>query len=169
MLLPLHRVRALVAGATRGAGRGIAVALGGRRHRGVRGPELPVRPRRPERDHRGDRRAGHRRRRLGLARRCDLLDEPAALALPDQLRAELGGLDVLVNDVWGADHLADFGVPPWEMNLGNVRAMFDSGLVTHLVSTRAFTPLLLGSPARSWWRSSTVIHSGIAARSATTS
>jgi len=147
MSLPLHGVRALVAGATRGAGRGIAVALGeagatvvcvGRSSRSAAGARSETIEETAEQVTA----AGG----LGLAHRCDLLDESAALALADQLRAALGGLDVLVNDVWGADHLADFGVPPWEMNLGNVRAMFDSGLVTHLVSTRAFTPLLLGSP-----------------------
>lgn len=148
MSKPLAGCRALVAGATRGAGRGIALALGeagatvvcvGRSSRAA----PSSRPETIEETAELVTALGG----VGIARRCDLLDEAAAIALGESLRGELGGLDLLVNDVWGGDALTEFAVPPWEMDVGKARAMLDSGLVTHLVSTRAFSPLLVGAAA----------------------
>ena len=112
---------ALVAGATRGAGRGIAVALGEAgatvycTGRSTRAAALGVRP---ARDHRGDRRAGGRgrrhrhRRRRGPPRpggRCE--------ALVERIDADHGRLDVLVNDIWGGEKLFEWDTPLWEHDL----------------------------------------------------
>jgi NAD(P)-dependent dehydrogenase (short-subunit alcohol dehydrogenase family) len=145
MSSPLAGLHCLVAGATRGAGRGIAVGLGeagatvvcvGRSTR-----ERPgTRPETVDETAEQVTAAGGR----GLAFRCDLTDEADAAALAARLRDQLGGLDVLVNDVWGADHLTEFGVPPWEMSVENARLAWESAVFTHLVSTRHFGALLVG-------------------------
>lgn len=136
---------ALVAGATRGAGRGIAVALGeqgatvyctGRSSRSA--PSL----RRPETIEETaelvDAAGG-----LGIPVRVDHTDEAQVAALAERVRAAHGGLDLLVNDIWGGESLMAFGVPAWEQDIAKGRQMFDSGLWTHLINVRHLSPLLL--------------------------
>jgi NAD(P)-dependent dehydrogenase (short-subunit alcohol dehydrogenase family) len=111
---------ALVAGGTRGAGRGIAVELG------AAGAAVYVTGRTTrERHSEYDRpetieetaelvdRAGGR----GIAVRIDHLDPTQVEALIAHIDDEQGRLDVLVNDVWGGEHLIEWNVPVWEHSL----------------------------------------------------
>lgn len=146
---------ALVAGATRGCGRGIAVALGergatvvctGRSSRRDSGRGGPGRPfdltRRPEViEDTADQvdAAGGR----GIAVVVDHRDPAALAALADRIRHELGRLDVLVVDLWGQEDRIQFGAPIWqldaEVGLGAVTAVVE----THARTLRAFVPLVL--------------------------
>ena len=59
-------------------------------------------------------------------------------------RAEQDGrLDLLVNDVWGADHLAQWGVPFWEHNLANGLQMQALAVHTHLITSWYAAPLMV--------------------------
>jgi NAD(P)-dependent dehydrogenase (short-subunit alcohol dehydrogenase family) len=111
---------ALVAGGTRRAGRGIAVELG------AAGATVYVTGRTTrERHSEYDRpetieetaelvdRAGGR----GIAVRIDHLDPTQVEALIAHIDDEQGRLDVLVNDVWGGEHLIEWNVPVWEHSL----------------------------------------------------
>ena len=105
---------ALVAGATRGAGRGIAVELGaagatvyctGRTTRTQRSEYN--RPETIEETAELVQQAGGR----GIAVQVDHLDPAQVQALVARIESEQGRLDVLVNDVWGADVLIEWNVP----------------------------------------------------------
>ena len=135
---------AVVAGATRGAGRGIALALGeagakvwcvGRSSRANRvkergGPfELAQRPETVE----------------DTADRCggvpviaDLTDEAAVQALFERV----GAFDVLVNDVWGGDALAEWGKPFWEQTPKKGFEMVDRVLRSHVLCAKYGAPRL---------------------------
>ncbi|MDP2315284.1 MAG: SDR family oxidoreductase [Pseudomonadota bacterium] len=138
---------ALVAGATRGAGRGIATALGERgatvycTGRSTRGSPSPMgRPETIEETAERVTAAGG----VGIPVRCDHADEADVAALCTRIRADHGGLDLLVNDVWGGEKLVEFGVPVWKMSIDKGRRMFDSALFTHLVTAKHAVPLLIG-------------------------
>lgn len=140
---------AVVAGATRGAGRGIATELGalgatvvctGRSTRAGLS-DLGRERGRPETIEETAElvtAAGGR----GVAVRCDHLDEADVQALAGRVRAEFGGLDVLVNDVWGGERHSEWGKKAWELDLGRARALIEGGLWTHLVTGRYLLPLL---------------------------
>jgi NAD(P)-dependent dehydrogenase (short-subunit alcohol dehydrogenase family) len=137
---------ALVAGATRGAGRGIAVELGavgavvyvtGRSTRASRS-DLD-RPETIEETAELVTAAGGQ----GIAVRCDHEDEEQVKALIGRVGAGHGRLDVLVNDVWGSDPLSEWGTPFWEMDLGKARAMWGRAVFTHMVTSRHAVPLML--------------------------
>jgi NAD(P)-dependent dehydrogenase (short-subunit alcohol dehydrogenase family) len=143
---PLAGRVAVVAGATRGAGRGIAVELGalgatvyatGRSTRAGRSPMN--RPETIEETAELVDAAGGR----GVAVRCD----HASVADVDALRARLesdegGRLDVLVNDVWGGDALAAF-VPFWEHDLDDGLRLWRNGVETHMITSHRLVPLML--------------------------
>src|SRR5574339_131184 len=101
---------ALVAGATRGAGRGIAVELGaagatvyatGRKTRGR--PSEYERPETIEESADLVSAAGGK----GIAVRVDHLVPEEVERLVGRIRAEQGRLDVLVNDIWGGENLKE--------------------------------------------------------------
>src|ERR1700675_3747939 len=111
---------ALVAGATRGAGRGIAVALGeagatvyctGRSSRGP--PAPPGRPETIEETAELVTAAGGR----GIAVRVDHTIPAEVRKLVSQIKRRHHGLDILVNDIWGGDALTEFGKGFWSANL----------------------------------------------------
>ncbi|NEA22681.1 SDR family oxidoreductase [Actinomadura bangladeshensis] len=140
---------ALVAGGTRGAGRGIAVELGaagatvyvtGRSTRSQRS-ELD-RPETIEDTAERVTAAGGE----GIAVRVDHLDPVQVAALVRRIGAERGRLDVLVNDVWGSDHLFQFGRPLWEQSLEDGLRMFRLALDTHAITSHHALPLLIGEP-----------------------
>ena len=156
---PLAGRVALVAGATRGAGRGIAIALGeagatvycsGRsseRHtRPERSPDaspydLRGRPETIEETAALVDAAGGR----GIAVRIDHSDDIQVEALMNRIEHDTGRLDVLVNAVWGGDTLTEWGVPFWELDLDKGRAMLKHGLVTHLITSRHAAALMVAA------------------------
>ena len=137
---------ALVAGATRGAGRGIAVELGaagatvyctGRTTRTKRS-ELN-RPETIEETAELVRRAGGE----GIAVQVDHLDPVQVEALVARIEREQGRLDILVNDVWGADFLIQWNVPVWEHSLENGLRMLRLAIDTHIITSHFALPLLI--------------------------
>lgn len=140
---------ALVAGATRAAGRGIAVELGaagatvyctGRTTRTQRS-ELD-RPETIEETAELVSAAGG----TGIAVPVDHLDPPQVAALVARIERDHGRLDVLVNDVWGADPLIEWNVPVWQHGLDKGLRMLRLALDTHLITSHFALPLLIRRP-----------------------
>jgi NAD(P)-dependent dehydrogenase (short-subunit alcohol dehydrogenase family) len=147
---PLDGKIALVAGATRGGGRGIAVALGeagatvyatGRTTREQRS-EID-RPETIEETAELVTAAGGE----GIAVQVDHLDPAQVAALVKRIDAERGRLDVLVNDIWGAEHLFKFNTPVWEHDLDNGLRLLHLAIDTHLITSHHALPLLIREPA----------------------
>jgi NAD(P)-dependent dehydrogenase (short-subunit alcohol dehydrogenase family) len=140
---------ALVAGATRGAGRGIAVELGaagatvyvtGRTTRQQQSEY--ARPETIEDTAELVSAAGGR----GIAVRVDHLLAEEVRGLVERIRAEQGRLDVLVNDVWGGETFIEWSTPVWKHDLRNGLRMLDLGVRTHLITAHFALPLLIERP-----------------------
>ncbi|MFJ8127254.1 SDR family oxidoreductase [Streptomyces hydrogenans] len=149
---PLHGRICLVAGATRGAGRAIAVQLGaagatvyvtGRTTR-AQVSEVGRATETIEETAELVTAAGGE----GVAVPTDHLDPERVRALVDRIDREHGRLDVLVNDVWGGEHLigASFGKKTWEIPLDDGLRMLELGVRTHLVTSHTALPLLTRHP-----------------------
>jgi NAD(P)-dependent dehydrogenase (short-subunit alcohol dehydrogenase family) len=140
---------ALVAGATRGAGRGIAVALGEAgatvyctgRSAGGRRSEYD-RPETVEETAALVTAAGGE----GIGAGVDHLDPEQVAALVARIDGEQGRLDVLVNDVWGGERLIEWERPVWEHDLAGGLRMLRLALETHLVTSHVALPLLIRRP-----------------------
>lgn len=139
---------AVVTGATRGCGRAIAVELGragatvfatGRSTRGRRS-ELD-RPETIEGTAELVSQAGGR----GVPVRCDFTSVADVDALAERVASE-GGIDILVDDVWGGDRYADHSSPFWEADLDDALTLVRNGLDTHLIALHRLLPLLLRRP-----------------------
>ncbi|SFN25329.1 SDR family oxidoreductase [Actinomadura madurae] len=138
---------ALVAGGTRGGGRGIAVQLG------AAGATVYV----------TGRSSGSERSDLG---RPETIEETAELvtaaggtgipvrvdhSVPDEVRAlagritaeQDGRLDVLVNSVWGGDPLTDWEHPLWEQDLDRGLRLLRQAVETHVITSRFMLPLMV--------------------------
>ncbi len=138
---------AIVAGATRGAGRAIAVELArsgafvyatGRSSR-VSGPSDMDRPETIEET--ADLMAAAGGRGVGL--RVDHLDVEAVRGLVDRVRQDHGRLDVLVNDIFGGDRYAQWDKPLWEHDLAGGLRMLRMGVETHIVTSTVALPMML--------------------------
>src|SRR5438876_257154 len=141
---------ALVAGATRGAGRGIAIALGeagatvyctGRSSRKrTRGrPATPGRPETIEETAELVTAAGGR----GIPVRVDHTKLADVKKLVAGIKRRDQGLDILVNDVWGGDALTEFGKPFWTVNLDNGLRMLKQAIHSHIITSHYAVPLML--------------------------
>jgi NAD(P)-dependent dehydrogenase (short-subunit alcohol dehydrogenase family) len=151
---------AIVTGASRGAGRGIARELGaagatvyvtGRSTRGApaRGYEgfleragMEVMPGTIEDTADEVTAAGGR----GIAARCDHGDPAQVRELIARVEREHGRLDLLVNNAWGGHEsfsLASLNAPFWEQPLDHWESMFDHGVRNHVVTCHAAAPLLV--------------------------
>lgn len=137
---------ALVAGATRGAGRGIAVELGaagatvyvtGRTTRTQRSEYN--RPETIEDTAELVTEAGGQ----GIAVQVDHLIPEQVQSLVRRIEREQGRLDLLVNDIWGAEHLAEWHVPVWEHSLEKGLHMLRLAIDTHLITNHFALPLLI--------------------------
>ncbi|MEU5882604.1 SDR family oxidoreductase [Spirillospora sp. NPDC047279] len=140
---------ALVAGATRGAGRGIAVELGaagatvyvtGRTTR--TGRSEMNRPETIEETAELVSAAGG----TGIAVPTDHLEIEQVDRLVRRIDAEQGRLDVLVNDIWGADHLFEFGSALWDHSLENGLRLLKLAIETHVITSHRALPLLIRNP-----------------------
>ena len=119
---------AVVAGATRGAGRGIACALGEAgatvycSGRSIRGK--PATEGRPETiEETADMVTA--RGGLGIHAQTDHTVESEVRSLFERVKQEQGRLDILVNDVWGGDSLTEFGKTFWQASLDKGRLMLE--------------------------------------------
>jgi NAD(P)-dependent dehydrogenase (short-subunit alcohol dehydrogenase family) len=146
---PLEGKVALVSGATRGGGRGIAVALGeagatvyatGRSTR-ERRSEID-RPETIEETAELVTAAGGQ----GIAVAVDHLDPAQVAALVERIDSEQGRLDVLVNDIWGSEHLFEWKSALWEHDLDNGLRLLRLAIDTHLITSHHALPLLVRSP-----------------------
>jgi NAD(P)-dependent dehydrogenase (short-subunit alcohol dehydrogenase family) len=146
MTLRLEDKVAMVAGGTRGAGRGIAVELGaagatvyvtGRTTRERRSEY--DRPETIEETAELVDRAGGR----GIAVRVDHLASDQVRALVRRIEDEQGRLDVLVNDVWGGERLIEWNVPVWEYSLDGGLRMLRLAIDTHIITSHFALPLLI--------------------------
>jgi NAD(P)-dependent dehydrogenase (short-subunit alcohol dehydrogenase family) len=140
---------ALVAGATRGAGRGIATALGeagatvwctGRSTAGRRSDY--DRPETIEQTAELVSAAGGR----GIPAVVDHLDPAQVSSRVRRIEDESGRLDVLVNDIWGGELLIEEGVPIWEADLDKGLTMLRTAVETHLVTSAHALRLLVRRP-----------------------
>ncbi|SDE96650.1 NAD(P)-dependent dehydrogenase, short-chain alcohol dehydrogenase family [Fontibacillus panacisegetis] len=144
---PLKGVVTVVAGATRGAGRGIAVMLGSAgatvycTGRSVRGNASDL--------NRGETieetaemvtvRGG-----IGIPVRTDHTEEEEVRALFERVREEQQGrLDLLVNDIWGGEKLTHWGTPFWEQPLHDGLLMQERAIRTHLITSYYAVPLMI--------------------------
>jgi NAD(P)-dependent dehydrogenase (short-subunit alcohol dehydrogenase family) len=140
---------ALVAGATRGAGRGIAVSLGeagatvyctGRTTRQRRSEY--GRPETIEETAELVTAAGGE----GIAVEVDHLQPAQVEALVGRIDAEQRGLDLLVNDIWGGEKLAQWNTPVWEHDLDGGLRMLRLAIDTHLITSHFALGLLVRRP-----------------------
>src|ERR671910_454190 len=146
---------AVVAGATRGAGRGIATALG-------EAGATVVCTGRSSRA--GSTRSDYDRAETieetaelvtdlggtGVAAVVDHLDPDQVKRLADDIRREHGHIDVLVNDIWGAEMLkggpTDWNKPIWELDLDDGLRILRLAIDTHLITSHHLLPLLVTEP-----------------------
>jgi NAD(P)-dependent dehydrogenase (short-subunit alcohol dehydrogenase family) len=142
---PLEGKVALVAGATRGAGRGIAIELGaagatvyctGRSTRAQ--PSELKRPETIEDTAELVTQAGGQ----GIAVQVDHLEPAQVEALVARIEREQGRLDVLVNDVWGSDVFIEWNTPVWKHSLERGLRMLRLAVETHLITSHHALRLL---------------------------
>ena len=143
---PLEGKIAVVAGATRGAGRGIACMLGeagatvyctGRSVRGnsaMQGrPETIEETAELVNQHGGE----------GYFMQVDHTVEDQVVTLFERIRQEQDRLDILVNDVWGGDPLTEWGKPFWKLSLEKGFKMLDQAVRAHIITSRHGVPIMV--------------------------
>ncbi|HEY3572722.1 MAG TPA: SDR family oxidoreductase [Arthrobacter sp.] len=149
MEFPLRGRVALVAGATRGAGRGTAVALG------EAGAVVYCTGRTTK-----DQASDYRRPETiddtaamvsaaggtGIAVAVDHLDAAEVEVLVRRIDDEHGRLDILVNDIWGGENLIQWNTPLWKHDLAGGLRMLHGAVDTHLVTSHFALPLLIRRP-----------------------
>jgi len=148
---------AVVAGATRGAGRGIACALGeagatvyctGRSTRENRPARRPKNAapfdmaNRPETIEETAEMVSARGGK-GIHARVDHTEEEQVAALFRRVRKEQGRLDILVNDVWGGDELTEWGKSFWKLSLEKGLLMLRRAVFSHIITSRHAAPLMV--------------------------
>ena len=143
---PLAGKIALVAGATRGAGRGIACMLGeagatvyctGRSTRG--NSAMKGRPECIEDTAEMVTSFGGK----GISMRVDHAIELEVITLFTRIKEESGRLDILVNDIWGGDPLVEWGKPFWELTLDQGFRLMDQAIKTHMITSRHGVPIMI--------------------------
>ena len=141
---------ALVAGATRGAGRGIATELGaagatvyvtGRTTRAQQSEYGRSSETIEETAERVSSLGGH-----GIAVQVDHLVANQVKLLVERIRDEHGRLDILVNDIWGGEKLFEWNKPVWDHDLDNGLRLLRLGIDTHLITAHFALPLMIERP-----------------------
>jgi NAD(P)-dependent dehydrogenase (short-subunit alcohol dehydrogenase family) len=147
---------AIVAGATRGAGRGIAAALGeagatvictGRSTRAQGSSRSDYnRPERIEETAELVTRLGG----AGIPMGVDHLNSTEVQQLADDVRRRHGHVDILVNDIWGAEVLkggpSEWNIPVWRHDLDKGLRILRLGIDTHLITSHHLLPLVINRP-----------------------
>jgi NAD(P)-dependent dehydrogenase (short-subunit alcohol dehydrogenase family) len=146
MPLPLKGQVALVVGATRAAGRGIAQELAaagakvyctGRSTRGA--PATPGRPETIEETAELIEADGG----AAVAIRVDHTQEPEVEALAARIKADEGRLDILVNDIWGGDELVEWSAPFWKQDMAVMHTLVDRAILSHWITARHCAPMMV--------------------------
>jgi NAD(P)-dependent dehydrogenase (short-subunit alcohol dehydrogenase family) len=153
--MPLDGKVAVVAGATRGAGRGIAAGLGEAGATVVCTGRSSVR---------GNATSDYDRQETieetaqivtdlggsGVAVQVDHLDPEQVHALAERLRNDYGRIDILVDDIWGAEALkggpSQWNTPIWRHDLDDGLRILRLGVETHLVTSHFLLPLVIERP-----------------------
>jgi NAD(P)-dependent dehydrogenase (short-subunit alcohol dehydrogenase family) len=143
---PLKDKIVVVAGATRGAGRGIACMLG----------EAGATVYCTGRSVHGRPATGSRTETIeetaemvtayggtGLYHQADHTIEAEVQRLFERVRQEQGRLDILVNDIWGGESLTEWGTPFWELDWQKGRTLLERAIHTHIITSRHGVPLML--------------------------
>lgn len=146
---PLEGKVALVAGATRGAGRGIAIELGAAGATVyVTGRSTRSEPSEIGRSETIEETAAlvNEAGGVGIAVRVDHLVSQEVEALVDRIRTERAALDILVNDIWGGEHLFEWNKPVWEHGLENGLRLLRLAVETHLITAHHALELLIAKP-----------------------
>ncbi len=152
----LRGIVAVVAGATRGAGRGIALGLGeagatvictGRTSRtGTQTSDYPGRRETIEETAELVSRLGG----TGVPVVVDHLDPEQVDRLRQRIADDYGHIDVLVNDIWGAEILKggpdEWNTPVWEHDLDTGLRILRLGIDTHLITSHFLLPLVINRP-----------------------
>jgi NAD(P)-dependent dehydrogenase (short-subunit alcohol dehydrogenase family) len=147
---------AVVAGSTRGAGRGIATALGeagatvictGRSSRsGSLKSDYTGRSETIEETAEMVTSLGGE----GVAVAVDHLDSDQVAGLAERIGADYGHIDVLVNDIWGGEVLKggpeDWDTPIWEHDLAAGLRIIHLAIDTHLITSHHLLPLMIDRP-----------------------
>jgi NAD(P)-dependent dehydrogenase (short-subunit alcohol dehydrogenase family) len=146
---------AVVAGATRGAGRGIAAGLGEAGATVICTGRSSVAGRDGSDYHRDETIEGTadlvtRLGGTGIAIPVDHLDSDQVRRLAERLRDDHGHIDVLVNDIWGGELLkggpADWDTPVWEHDLDRGLRILRLATDTHLITSHYLLQLLIREP-----------------------
>ena len=167
MTLPYHRDAlrgrvAVVAGATRGAGRGIAAALGEAGATVIcTGRSSSVRP--IHSDYNRSETIEETAERVtslggkGIAIATDHLVATEVKTLAERLQKEFGKIDILVNDIWGAEILkggpSEWNTPVWELDLEKGLRILRLAIDTHIITSKYLLPLLITEPGGARCRS----------------
>lgn len=137
---------AVVAGATRGCGRGIAVELGAAgatvycTGRSTRESRSPInRPETIEETAERVQEAGGQ----GIPVRVDHSEPDEVAALIRRIEAEQGKLNIWVSSVWGGESLTEWGHPIWEMDMEKAAILLKQAVFTHVLNASTALPLLL--------------------------
>jgi NAD(P)-dependent dehydrogenase (short-subunit alcohol dehydrogenase family) len=144
---PLKGKIAVVAGATRGTGRGVARMLGEAgatvycTGRSIRGKPASG-PNRPETiEETAEMVTAHGG--VGIPAQVDHTIPAEVEKFFERVRGEQNRLDILVNDIWGGDEFTDFGTPFWKLSLENGFRMLERAIHTHIITSRYGVPLML--------------------------
>ena len=146
---------AVVAGATRGAGRGIAAALGEAGATVVcTGRTSSVRPLKSDYDRpetiEETAELVTQLGGTGIAVPMDHLVPEEVQQLSERLQNEFGKIDILVNDIWGAEVLkggpSEWNTPVWELDLAKGLRILRLAIDTHIITSKFLLPLLISEP-----------------------
>lgn len=151
----LHGRVAVVAGATRGAGRGIAAALGEAGATVIcTGRSSKVKAIKSDYDRTETiEETAELVTKLGgngIAIPIDHLVPDDVKKLSDRVREEFGKIDILVNDIWGAEILkggpSEWNTPVWELDLATGLRILRLAIDTHIITSKYLLPLLISEP-----------------------
>jgi NAD(P)-dependent dehydrogenase (short-subunit alcohol dehydrogenase family) len=83
---------------------------------------------------------------VGIAVAADHLEAAQVEALVQRIDSERGRLDVLVNNIWGAERLFEWDTPVWKHDLDNGLRILRLAIDTHLITSHFALPLLIREP-----------------------